>query len=276
MKQQYRIIFLATIFLLSNKIVMAQIGVNIESPRGVFHVDSKINTPESGTPAPGFVLDDVLVDKEGNLGIGTISPKSKMHIITGGSAVSPKKGLKIDDGSQANLHVLLSDANGAGKWAAAPAVPAAIATKVGVNIPSTAAAIFYNTNSYISLPPGRWLVSVMTLMQPVNITPATITTNDKLWVHALFTESTAATGVTVSPDVEGSKQLASLITKRTFGILSGSCVIHNKTASTKDYYYAVGAFGQLGTNEGSVTYQRVAGTLNDENSIIALLLQDTL
>lgn len=271
MKQQYKIIFLSMSLLFVNIYLKAQIGINTESPRGIFHVDPKSNTPASGIPAAGLVVDDILVDGEGNMGIGTIFPQAKMHIVTGGTSTNPKTGFRMDDGNQLNLRVLLSNTDGAGRWADAPSVPSAIATKVGVNIPSTAAN-YYNTNSYIDLPPGRWLVTSTTLLYSG---ASSITIEDKQWVHAFFTESSAASGVAISPDVEGSQRMAGLITKSTYSILNGNCVINNKTSTTKKYYFAVGAFGQVGTNQGNVTYSNVAGTANNENSIIALLLQDS-
>lgn len=245
MKLQYKIIFLSMSLLFVNVYLKAQIGINTESPRGIFHVDSKSDTPALGIPTVGLEIDDVLIDGDGNMGVGTISPQVKMHIVTGGTSTNPKTGLRLDDGNQLNLRVLLSDANGVGRWADAPAVPSAIATKVGVNIPSTAT-IYYNTNSYIDLPPGRWLVTSTTLLYASGT--ASITIEDKQWIHAFFTESTAASGVGISPDVEGTQRMAGLITKSTYSILNGNCVINNATSATKKYYFAVGGFGQVGTS----------------------------
>lgn len=98
-------IFITFIYLAVN----AQVGINISQPTGVFHIDPKGNTPTVTT-------DDVLVDANGNLGLGTVTPTAKLHlnVPTGSTA------LRIVDGNEKIDRVLLSDAAGNASWGTMP------------------------------------------------------------------------------------------------------------------------------------------------------------
>ncbi len=87
----------------------AQVGINIAQPTGVFYIDPGINSPS-------VTADDVVVDVNGNLGLGTISPTAKIHlnVPTGSTA------LRIVDGNQGEDRVLLSDVAGYASWGTMP------------------------------------------------------------------------------------------------------------------------------------------------------------
>ncbi|MDL2215269.1 hypothetical protein LJC00_03680 [Dysgonomonas sp. OttesenSCG-928-M03] len=265
------IILIITIIQVGIFSLQAQVGVNTNSPKGVFHIDSKKNTPVSAGGIIVQALDDIVIDNKGNLGVGTLDPQAKLHIVTGGTALVPKVGVKIVDGLEADTKVLTSDAVGSVSWQDAPPMPTAIATKIGVNIPSNASS-FYNTNSYIVLPPGRWKVTATMLVGSV----ASTTIHDKIWVKSLFTESSAATvsATDISADVESGKAMAALMTKFSYNIMIGNTIINNMTDAPKTYYYCVGSMQQVGTSAGNRTFNLVGGMLNEENSIVAVLIQD--
>lgn len=89
----------------------AQIGINTESPQQIFHIDAARNT--SGTTS---VSDDIVVDSNGNVGMGVISPKAKLHIVTNDVP------LRLQDGTQGSKKMLYSkDANGNLSWTDQPA-----------------------------------------------------------------------------------------------------------------------------------------------------------
>lgn len=98
--------YITICFILSPFALLAQVGINTQNPQGVLHIDGKANNPTSNT-------DDVYVDSNGNMGIGSINTLSaKLHII----APSGTTALRIEDGTQVNGRVLMSDANGNASW----------------------------------------------------------------------------------------------------------------------------------------------------------------
>ena len=87
----------------------AQVGINISQPTGVFYIDAGMNSPSVTT-------DDVTVNENGNLALGTPSATAKLHlnVPTGSTA------LRIVDGNQREDRVLLSDAAGNASWGTMP------------------------------------------------------------------------------------------------------------------------------------------------------------
>ena len=84
--------------------VFAQVGINTESPQSQFHIDAANNS--------GTTMDDVILRDNGHLGIGTTSPTAKVHV----SVPSGNTALRINDGTESDGRVLMSDANGNAKW----------------------------------------------------------------------------------------------------------------------------------------------------------------
>lgn len=94
----------------------SQIGINTENPRQLFHLDGA-SSPATTNPSTGSVSasqasDDVVIDSSGNMGIGTTSPTAKLHI--------EGKYLVIQDGSQGERKILMSDEWGFTSWNSIP------------------------------------------------------------------------------------------------------------------------------------------------------------
>ncbi|MGM5631317.1 hypothetical protein O2K51_10485 [Apibacter raozihei] len=96
------ILFFATTFCFS------QMGVNTPAPVGVFHVDASKDNNLSGLPTDVQQQNDILIDSLGNMGIGTIQPKKKLHVNTRSESIrlenlsvlpvnSSASGLVIDE-----------------------------------------------------------------------------------------------------------------------------------------------------------------------------------
>ena len=98
------IIFILSVISLSSYI-NAQVGINTKTPLGMLHIDSKNNSP-------GTTSDDIVFDTSGRLGIGTISPSARIHL----KVPAGNKALRINDGTEADGRVLMSDANGSVRW----------------------------------------------------------------------------------------------------------------------------------------------------------------
>ncbi|NDW08763.1 hypothetical protein, partial [Dysgonomonas sp. 520] len=86
---------------------MAQVGVNTENPQGIFHIDAARNTNGNTN-----ISDDVVVDNNGNVGVGTNAPQTKVDI----RSSTINKGFRLQDGSEDSGKVLTSDASGNATW----------------------------------------------------------------------------------------------------------------------------------------------------------------
>lgn len=94
-------------------LIQSQVGINLTSPLGVFHVDPKGDTSSGGT------TDDFFITVDGRVGIGTTSPQGQVHLKSDGTLPI----MRISDGSEKILSsdgsynkLLRSNQDGAGSW----------------------------------------------------------------------------------------------------------------------------------------------------------------
>lgn len=138
------------VFLSITGFCLAQMGVNTKTPQGVFHIDAKGDTSGSSN-----VSDDVIIDTNGNIGIGILTPSAKVHSI-GSSTVAP---MRITDTKQALNYILVSDDAGNASWMERPSPGGTIYSVIGSKIT-------YNFGSYylvrpISVPAtGNYMISI--------------------------------------------------------------------------------------------------------------------
>lgn len=135
-----------------------QTGVKTKKPKGPLHVDAKKNTPATA-PTAVEEEDDFIVDADGKVGVGTVSPSVKLHLK---SAASP--AITIEDGTQGAGKVLGSDANGVGTWITPPL------SKTGKLGDFASGAFTYPVSNGASTPvysllsinlePGEWAVNL--------------------------------------------------------------------------------------------------------------------
>ncbi len=93
--------------LLMSALAFSQIGINTANPQGAVHVDGAKDNPATGNPTVAQQANDFSVTPSGNVGIGTITPSTKIHI---NSTSSP--AVRIVDGTEGPGKVLVSDASG--------------------------------------------------------------------------------------------------------------------------------------------------------------------
>ncbi|PWN58387.1 hypothetical protein [Chryseobacterium viscerum] len=67
-------------FVLFSSIAFAQVGINTENPQQIFHVDGNKDNPTTGIPNPAQQINDVVITSNGQIGIGTTSPISKLDV----------------------------------------------------------------------------------------------------------------------------------------------------------------------------------------------------
>ncbi|KUJ62109.1 hypothetical protein AR687_08775 [Flavobacteriaceae bacterium CRH] len=197
------------------------------------------------------------------IGVNT-NPTTTLDINSGGTTTAVSPALKIVDGTQGANKVLTSDANGVTRWEAAGITLATGVLGGGVNIPSTTTGItnYLSTGSSVTLPPGKWLVTVNMIITKVG---NSVTGNSESW----WVRSTFSDGGTSGPsrDIQGSNNLISgaLSSSCNYGLVSGSVVISNTGSGNKTYNYIAGYLDGSGRT-GNLAW--FGGTVYGEDSII--------
>lgn len=129
-------------------IASAQIGINTDIPKTLFHVDAK-----SDNSTAGMESDDFVVTSAGRVGIGTQTPDTKLHIVG---------KMRIVNGFELAGRVLVSDADGYGKWAEQPKPDVVysnsdVVTELSTHPISSNLPVFVGPS--ITLPPGDWQIT---------------------------------------------------------------------------------------------------------------------
>lgn len=212
----------------ASSILFAQIGVGTINPRNAFHVDGGKNNNAVGSPTTVQQQDDVIITDAGQIGVGTSSPSTKLHI---NSTLSP--ALRIVDGTQGANKVLTSDINGNASWTASAATKPTVSGILPALSPNVVNDTWVYLNAYITLPPGNWLVQMGTALKKND------STLNSSWIN--FTLSDNATSFAVTSDIDGTRSgsqiaiaTASANDLLTFG--GGVLAINNNTGTSKTYY----------------------------------------
>lgn len=257
------IFFLGT--LLISGVAFSQVGINTENPKGTFNIDGAKDNPTSGSAhTSAQQLNDFTVLPNGNVGIGTISPTKKLEIQTGGTAINPVTGFKLVDGNQGENKVLMSDADGIGKWDTPASVKPTVLGMLEPSAPPTVRATGSSTPIYshqkITLTTGKWVVNAGLTIS--NETVASFANN--YWHHAYLSSSktvVSKTGFThLGPAGILTSYAALLVSGVSYNFMTGSSVIEvnrptvdvyllieNKTANWwvypttayENYFYAI-------------------------------------
>lgn len=90
---------------------VGQIGINTSDVIGVFHQDG-MNDNTIGAVTATQAANDVVVDKLGNMGVGTVTPTAKLHV----KSEDLYGAFKLEDGTQGVQRVLLGNADGTAYW----------------------------------------------------------------------------------------------------------------------------------------------------------------
>jgi|GEM_PF-4862619 len=104
--------------------VYAQVSINISNPQALFYVNGAKDNAITGLPSIMQQLNNIVINSNGNMGIGTNSPTNKLHI---------NGSLRLVDGTQDNGKILVSDADVIATWQNS-SPPVVISSSSGVMI----------------------------------------------------------------------------------------------------------------------------------------------
>ncbi len=235
------------------------------------------------------------VTSGGNVGINTSSPGSALDVkgtlrlsgsTSGYVALAPAAAagsttytLPSADGTAGQA--LVTNGSGTLGWAITAATIGTIGT--GVNIPGTATGKYYCTGSYITLPPGKFIVNVYMMLSssPSTMNQTTPNQPGSFFIKSFFADASLGTtaGATVSPalpqtdvspDVVGNGKLisGSINVGQTYNAISGFVVINNTSGANKSYYYWAG-WVSLTNVLSSNSLPLIGGTNYGEDNIVA-------
>lgn len=187
--------------------------------------------------------------------------------------------IQLIDGTQGAGKVLTSDANGVASWAPLTAkTPVKVPrTNIGQVLlpnpgPTGDGQTFYYTGTFITLPPGYWLVDITMLLNRVAAGAGATAANESWQINSTLRDnntSPTSTGLSPSSDVYFTSNLyAYFPSSSMYSILRGSIGIWNKTAANKTYYYFAGSrnvrnptgglmIGSSGASECFITYRQL-------------------
>lgn len=225
----------------------------------------------AGATATGDAL--MTLNKNGNVGVGTTNPQTNFH------TVGTRRFENATSGSVAVGSVLTAtDTNGTAEWKK-PSVTVAIGGTetgtIGLDIPFQTDGTMKYTGRFITLPPGKWIVTITQLAQ----TSGALNNDDWMFVRSTFSEQSLAVGAVgvQSSNVNGGPSLMSFRVQgpgtagaaQQFDVFQGSIFINNNTAANKTYRYIVGNTVKGGGSTPAATVIKNFGGSWSESSIYA-------
>jgi hypothetical protein len=196
--------------------------------------------------------------RTGNVGIGTTSfaPSTKLHVVSSTAG----GGFRLVDGTQGANKVLQSDANGNASWATNVAVAPAVIGVMGSGAANTTQNAY--TGAYITLPNGKWSVSVSMMV-------VTSSSGD-YWIRTGFSASSSTIALGADA-VAGGPTLVSGFAHGSgfYSMLNGTLIINNTSGANKTYYYCTGTTGVWNGGTTSAQFQNIGRNVLGENSIVA-------
>lgn len=250
-------------FLYLNILYAQGVGVNTINSQKIFHIDGAGDNATSGVPTAAQLSNDVIIDQNGNMGIGVMPSLYKLDILT----PTLKQGIRLRNGSEQQNRVLTSDFQGNGSWQFPGTVPIVLGklTGTGISIPlnKTSSTDFLSTSSYIDLPPGTWYVHITMTLQ-VN----GVGNGEHSWLRSTFQPSA---------DIQGSQYISGQVIGGHLSKMTGYIVIKNNTTAVKRYTYYGGYVYYPGTDGASLSVTNFGGANPGfpDNLIFALQMSGT-
>jgi hypothetical protein len=126
---------------------------------------------------------------------------------------------------------------------------------------------WWNTGSFITLPPGKWVVYIYELLSPQNGSGSGWDGSERaIWVRTSLSNSNSS--YSGSPQIIGSPLASgSVTTPSNYGMVSGAIYVNNNTGTTNTYYMWANIDRYGGTNCGALNF---ATTAWGENQFFAI------
>ncbi|MEY8761748.1 hypothetical protein [Chryseobacterium tongliaoense] len=287
------------------------IGFGTATPQQMFHIDGARDNNINSAPTAAQLSNDVVINRNGNVGIGTISPNSKLDLggtndikklavynnaagddfyglgAAGGNlqfragtkatedpAMVLRNNGRIGIGTtnpQTTFHTLgtirletgaptagmvltSTDSNGTAVWKA-PVTDVVVGTRdtnAGIDIPFIGNSSYRYTGRSITLPPGRWMVTITQLAH----TSGALNADEWMFVRSSFTDQNVAIGVVAgkTSDIQSPSLMSFRVqgpgtasNSQQFDVFQGTIIINNTTAGNKTYRYIAGDTVKGGT-----------------------------
>lgn len=252
----------------------SQTGVQTRNPLGVLHIDGKQDNGTSSSLSRTQIDNDVLVNSNGNLGIGTTVPNRNLHINTTGVHGAPVFGFQLKDGTQNNNYVLSSDATGTASWK--PVSPVMIkgvfpsSTGAGDMVFTTSTKL-HPTQAYIDLPKGVWKIDIVQLLAPGGTGINSTTRLEHMWFRFTFSDGPTLQQETADfvPSQNFDGRIVSGLVKAgwPYGLAQGSIYVDNKLPNKR--YYLICGTSTASSEHTDIYLKNVGSNVWAENVIFA-------
>ena len=285
-----KIIFSAII--MHNVFMYSQVGIGTNNPLSNFHVDAGKDNPLNGNVvSDAQKQNDVSILSSGNVGIGILSPTRKFEVESG-TVASPSDGFKLNDGTEGKGKVLISDDSGSAHWLLHPAqkiYKGIMGNGLNIDISSSSYSFnsanhnvgFYQTGSYIDLPPGKWRVKIDLVIPYLADIDAAMNRDDWFWIRTTLSDNGTSNPGAPSADLVDNSRWASevfqgpgpvLSAGNKFAMINGNLIINNATSAIKRYYLLAGGFTRSNLNIPGVL-EKMGGAQWQENKITAYAIE---
>lgn len=189
------------------------------------------------------------ITNDGKVGVGTNSPQQALH------SIGTLRFENVNAGQAAGMVLTANDNLGTATWQRAASNVVTGTLGGGYNLPFAPTSSMSYTGSFITLPPGKWMLTISLLLIP----NGTLTVSDWMFVRSTFSEQNLTTigdvGVqssdVIRPTLMSFQMAGPYSGGQKYNVATGSIQINNTSGAAKTYRYIVGNTQASGTVAGA-------------------------